>query len=237
MIESEPRGFGRSLERIVQEPEVHHQHQHQHQQAQEQNAQVEDVQQQVQRLDISDNNAYERNRARAAAPEPEPVPASAEEDAGVIRVSVTTTTTVSDAAASGTTPTAFNSNHGYNIIHPSAYGVTNDNMGLAYNVYLNSGKIYGCRNCKTHLANHEDIISRNFRGQHGKAYLFNSVVNVETGDAGERNMTTGRHVVRDIFCRQCKEVVGWKYDKAYEPSEKYKEGKFILEAELLANVN
>lgn len=160
MIESEPRGFGRSLERIVQEPEVHHQHQHQHQQAQEQNAQVEDVQQQVQRLDISDNNAYERNRARAAAPEPEPVPASAEEDAGVIRVSVTTTTTVSDAAASGTTPTAFNSNHGYNIIHPSAYGVTNDNMGLAYNVYLNSGKIYGCRNCKTHLANHEDIISR-----------------------------------------------------------------------------
>ena len=50
-------------------------------------------------------------------------------------------------------------------------------------------------------------------------------------------MTTGRHVVRDISCRQCKEVVGWKYDKAYEGSEKYKEGKFILEAELLCNVS
>lgn len=43
-------------------------------------------------------------------------------------------------------------------------------------------------------------------------------------------------MVRDIFCRQCKETVGWKYDKAYEQNEKYKEGKFILEAELLATV-
>ncbi|KAK3955310.1 yippee zinc-binding/DNA-binding /Mis18, centromere assembly-domain-containing protein [Pseudoneurospora amorphoporcata] len=241
MIESEQRRFGRSFERILPEPEVHHQHQ----QPQEQNAQVEDVQQQVQRLGISDNNADESNRARAAAPEPESVPAStsAEEDAGVIRVSVTTTTTVSEA-----TPIAPSSSYRRNIITTATRNnnTTNDTtnannntntMGLAYNVYLNSGKIYGCRNCKTHLANHEDIISRNFRGQHGKAYLFNSVVNVETGDAGERNMTTGRHVVRDIYCRQCKEVVGWKYDKAYEPSEKYKEGKFILEAELLANVN
>jgi hypothetical protein len=33
-------------------------------------------------------------------------------------------------------------------------------MGLAYNVYLNSNKIYGCKNCKAHLSNHEDIISR-----------------------------------------------------------------------------
>ncbi|PHH75140.1 hypothetical protein CDD83_4452 [Cordyceps sp. RAO-2017] len=104
-------------------------------------------------------------------------------------------------------------------------------MGLAYNTYLSSNKIYGCKSCKTHLANHEDIISR-----HGKAYLFHNVVNIDAGEPNERNMTTGRHVVRDILCRQCKETVGWKYDKAYENSEKYKEGKFILEAELLCNV-
>ncbi|ORY69811.1 Yippee/Mis18 [Pseudomassariella vexata] len=110
-------------------------------------------------------------------------------------------------------------------------------MGLAYNTYLNSNKIYGCKNCKAHLSNHDDIISRNFRGQHGKAYLFNMVVNVETEDPIERSMTTGRHIVRDIKCKQCKETVGWKYDKAYESSEKYKEGKFILEAELLCNVS
>lgn len=50
-------------------------------------------------------------------------------------------------------------------------------------------------------------------------------------------MTTGRHIVRDVFCRQCKVVVGWKYDRAYESTEKYKEGKFILEGELICSVN
>ncbi|OAA44901.1 hypothetical protein NOR_03655 [Metarhizium rileyi] len=79
-------------------------------------------------------------------------------------------------------------------------------------------------------------LTGNFRGQHGKAYLFHFVVNIEAGEPSERNMTTGRHIVRDIICRQCKDTVGWKYDKAYENSEKYKEGKYILEAELLCNV-
>jgi len=110
-------------------------------------------------------------------------------------------------------------------------------MGLAYNIYLDGNKIYGCRDCKAHLANHDDIISRNFRGQHGKAFLFNNVVNITHGEPADRNMTTGRHIVHDIMCRQCGHIVGWKYDKAYETSEKYKEGKFILEAELLSLVS
>ena len=79
-------------------------------------------------------------------------------------------------------------------------------------------------------------LRQSFRGQHGKAYLFNAVVNVSQGEATERNMTTGRHIVRDISCWQCKDTVGWKYDKAYEANEKYKEGKYILEAELLVQV-
>ena len=78
---------------------------------------------------------------------------------------------------------------------------------------------------------------QNFRGQHGKAYLFDTVVNIKEGEPSERNMTTGRHLVRDIQCKECLRVVGWKYDKAYEQTEKYKEGKFILEAELLCQVN
>lgn len=53
----------------------------------------------------------------------------------------------------------------------------------------------------------------------------------------ERNMTTGKHQVRDINCRSCNRTVGWKYEKAFELSEKYKEGKYILEAELLCTVH
>lgn len=61
-------------------------------------------------------------------------------------------------------------------------------------------------------------------------------MNIKLTEAAERNMTTGRHVVRDIICKHCNETVGWKYDKAYEAAEKYKEGKFILESELLCTV-
>lgn len=33
-------------------------------------------------------------------------------------------------------------------------------MGLVYNDYLSSDKIYGCKNCKTHLSKHESLVSR-----------------------------------------------------------------------------
>jgi hypothetical protein len=72
-------------------------------------------------------------------------------------------------------------------------------------------------------------------------------------------MTTGNHTVRDIYCCKCGVVLGWKYvrhlchpyayattgfnwniivyqDKAYEASQKYKEGKYILERNLLTDV-
>ena len=42
-------------------------------------------------------------------------------------------------------------------------------------------------------------------------------------------MRTGLHTVCDIYCMYCQALVGWKYERAYEPREKYKEGKYILE--------
>ncbi|KAI5279919.1 hypothetical protein KEM54_003931 [Ascosphaera aggregata] len=110
-------------------------------------------------------------------------------------------------------------------------------MGLKYNEYLSCEKIYGCSDCHTHLADHEAIISRSFHGQHGKALLFDDVVNVIHLHPVERTMTTGRHIVRDIQCANCRAIIGWTYDKAFEPSEKYKEGKYILEETLIVQIN
>ena len=62
------------------------------------------------------------------------------------------------------------------------------------------------------------------------------MVNVCEGPAVERQMTTGLHTVRDIHCIACQSLVGWKYDKAYESSQRYKEGKFILERQLVTEV-
>ncbi|RUS14316.1 Ypel5 protein, partial [Endogone sp. FLAS-F59071] len=49
-------------------------------------------------------------------------------------------------------------------------------------------------------------------------------------------MRTGWHTVVDVHCCHCEAVVGWKYVKAFEDSEKYKEGKFILERALFEEV-
>ncbi|EPQ28899.1 uncharacterized protein PFL1_03700 [Pseudozyma flocculosa PF-1] len=109
-------------------------------------------------------------------------------------------------------------------------------MGMTHKEYLSSNRIFGCKACKTHLTTIESLISRAFNGQHGRAYLFDSVTNIDLGEPDDRHMTTGLHTVRDIYCVKCHTVLGWRYDKAYVTGEKYKEGKFILEKELTTDV-
>ncbi|KAF5382952.1 hypothetical protein D9757_006286 [Collybiopsis confluens] len=109
-------------------------------------------------------------------------------------------------------------------------------MGMSYRRYLHGERIYGCSKCRTHLTTISFMISRAFNGQHGRAYLFETVVNIVEGEPSDRVMTTGNHTVRDIYCIKCNTTLGWKYDKAYEASQKYKEGRFILERNLLIDV-
>ncbi|KAG9314568.1 hypothetical protein JVU11DRAFT_5369 [Chiua virens] len=84
-------------------------------------------------------------------------------------------------------------------------------MGMKYRRYLAGERIYGCLKCKTHLATIHSMISRAFNGQHGRAYLFDGVVNVVEGEPNDRQMTTGNHTVRDIYCVKCATTLGWKY--------------------------
>uniref|UniRef100_A0A7S0SU86 Protein yippee-like n=1 Tax=Mantoniella antarctica TaxID=81844 RepID=A0A7S0SU86_9CHLO len=101
-------------------------------------------------------------------------------------------------------------------------------MGRLFICYL-EGRVYSCKACKAHLAKVDELVSKSFHCRHGKAYLFNDVVNVKSGPKEDRLMTTGLHTVADIYCNKCLQVVGWKYEVAFEKSQKYKEGKFILE--------
>jgi hypothetical protein len=130
----------------------------------------------------------------------------------------------------------------------------NDSM-----VYLDGPQIYTCAQCRTHLTSHDEIISKSFHGRRGKlfllrswivggflqsyltaprwvssfltgrAYLFDHCVNVSIGPPEDRTLMTGLHSVCDIFCKRCKNMIGWTYAKAYESSQKYKEGKYIVE--------
>ncbi|KAK2980232.1 hypothetical protein RJ640_018339, partial [Escallonia rubra] len=101
-------------------------------------------------------------------------------------------------------------------------------MGRLFLISL-EGSTYSCKHCQTQLALLDDIVSKSFHCRHGKAYLFEKVVNVNVGEEEERMMITGMHTVADIFCVGCGSIVGWKYESAHEKCQKYKEGKFILE--------
>ncbi|KAK3149642.1 hypothetical protein QOZ80_3AG0220330 [Eleusine coracana subsp. coracana] len=91
------------------------------------------------------------------------------------------------------------------------------------------GDVYSCKHCKIHLGLADDIYSKSLYCTRGKAYLFNKVVNVTNGVKEDRMMVTGLHTVSDIFCAGCGSIVGWKYEGAYEKSQRYKEGKSLLE--------
>lgn len=102
-------------------------------------------------------------------------------------------------------------------------------MGRLFKQYLNGPRIFCCAACRTHAADYDDVVSKAFQGRHGRAYLFSNVVNVYLGPKEDRMLITGLHTVADIHCTCCNTVLGWKYEQAFEESQKYKEGKFIIE--------
>ena len=102
-------------------------------------------------------------------------------------------------------------------------------MGKEFFVYLESRNIYACKECKAHFSSKSQVISKNFTGKYGRAFLVHKMLNVNEGPSEEKMLLTGIHIVRDIFCKSCSAYVGWTYVKAYEFSERYKEGKCIME--------
>lgn len=120
---------------------------------------------------------------------------------------------------------------------------------------LEGDRVYACRECCSgenqkwnlfgdyesmsnivHIASPTDIISKGFHSTNGPAYLFDTAINVTCGESTEREMTSGTHVVKDVFCIRCHSLIGWKYLKAYNITEEYKVGKLCLERNSLVGI-
>ena len=48
-------------------------------------------------------------------------------------------------------------------------------QGQLFKQYLSGEKLYSCSECKSHVADHQNLISKAFQGRHGRAYLFSDV--------------------------------------------------------------
>ncbi|KAF9033282.1 yippee-domain-containing protein [Hymenopellis radicata] len=97
--------------------------------------------------------------------------------------------------------------------------------------------IYSCSKCSCVIALQDELISKAFSGRDGRGYLIYSATNVKLGRKEERALLTGTHTVQDVFCVGCNDRLGWFYHKAADFSQKYKEGKYLLEREKLIKEN
>ncbi|EGW35483.1 uncharacterized protein SPAPADRAFT_48472 [Spathaspora passalidarum NRRL Y-27907] len=110
-------------------------------------------------------------------------------------------------------------------------------MGLRCTNYFENSKyespdiqIITCKGCSSHLCLSDLILSDNFNGASGPAYLVDNLINIEFNLKSEETpMKTGVYLINKIKCHQCKSPLGWYYKKSYSCAETYKEGKFVIE--------
>ncbi|KAG8341462.1 putative Yippee zinc binding DNA binding Mis18 centromere assembly [Trypanosoma vivax] len=96
---------------------------------------------------------------------------------------------------------------------------------------------FGCGRCGAYLCNTNDVMSRHFHGKHGKAYLVSRCFNYYFGPPEEKELMTGTHIVRDVFCSTCDRYFGWTYDFAHQEKERYKVSRFVMERKLLTTIS
>ena len=106
-------------------------------------------------------------------------------------------------------------------------------MGRIFINHIGGSRVFSCANCECPLTNRAELISTRFTGATGRAFLFNRVVNLNYSDCQDRVMLTGRHMVRDVSCKNCDTKLGWLYEFATEDNQRYKEGRVILERALV----
>ncbi|ESR58034.1 protein yippee-like [Citrus sinensis] len=96
---------------------------------------------------------------------------------------------------------------------------------------------YSCYRCRNLVSCHEDIVSKGFQASSGRAFLFSHAANIVEGPKEDQHLLTGLHTVADVYCADCGELLGWTYKRAFEESQKYKEGKIVLEKFKIAKDN
>ena len=79
-------------------------------------------------------------------------------------------------------------------------------MGKIFIQHPGGSRLYSCANCDTVLTNRSELISTRFTGSTGRAFLFHKVENLTMSECQDRVMLTGRHIVRDVSCKNCKVI-------------------------------
>jgi hypothetical protein len=58
-------------------------------------------------------------------------------------------------------------------------------------------------------------------------------MNIMAGPKEDRQLMTGLHTVAAVDCSDCRGVLGWKYERAYEEIQKYKGSSFFRSSKIV----
>ncbi|KAF4665177.1 hypothetical protein FOZ61_000136 [Perkinsus olseni] len=106
------------------------------------------------------------------------------------------------------------------------------NRGVGLRNGLPSTMTFYCGVCKSPVLVNCAIMSDNYHGGRGPAFLVDWVLRrvvVEETLAYTTTFTTGRYVVCDVKCGTCKFLLGKKYLASMDPANSFKAGKFLIE--------
>lgn len=90
--------------------------------------------------------------------------------------------------------------------------------------------VYHCCRCRCPTLRCRDIVSTNYHGAWGPAFLVDRLYNAAVERASyAAAFVTGSYIVRDVVCSCCRLMLGKKYVEARDPANRFKVGKILLE--------
>ncbi|XP_058127142.1 protein yippee-like [Anopheles ziemanni] len=107
-------------------------------------------------------------------------------------------------------------------------------MGKVFMDHIGGRKLYNCAACGTNLTNRRNLLlifvdTSYGAGASGRFYMFQRVVNITYSQVMERFTPSGRHMVRDVMCKNCKVKLGWMHEFTDVKTQMYKEGRVVIE--------
>ncbi|PIL28243.1 hypothetical protein GSI_09655 [Ganoderma sinense ZZ0214-1] len=95
-------------------------------------------------------------------------------------------------------------------------------------------RAFACAQCHTRVAHTARIVSTAYRGHAGKAALFSTIRNVALDPPSILLMDSGAYTIQEFICKACSAYLGWKFVRAHDGPERWKEGCFVLELDFVS---
>ncbi|CEM05173.1 unnamed protein product [Vitrella brassicaformis CCMP3155] len=103
-------------------------------------------------------------------------------------------------------------------------------MGRLFIQYYDKTTAHRCTTCGTHITAKQLVNWIGVMGQRQPAKNYGDCINVDFSSDFEQTLSSGTYTLRSVYCRVCRNYLGWKYvaSGTGDPGNKEKEGTYML---------